>query len=43
MGSAEDATRARVIVDAVESGDFALADEEAAAEPSDATKEQRSG
>ena len=41
--SAEDATRARVIVDAVESGDFALADEETPAEPSDAAEEQRSG
>jgi Putative prokaryotic signal transducing protein len=41
--SAEDATRARVIVDAVESGDFALADEEASSEASNSTGEQRPG
>ena len=38
--SAEDATRARVIVEAVESGDFALADEEAPAESSESTGER---
>jgi hypothetical protein len=38
--SAQDATRARVIVEAVESGDFALADEEAPAESSDSTGER---
>ena len=38
--SAHDATRARVIVEAVESGDFALADEEAPAESSDNTGER---
>src|SRR5512141_1903908 len=38
--SAEDATRARVIVEAVESGDFALADEEAPADTSESTGER---
>jgi hypothetical protein len=38
--SAQDATRARVIVEAVESGDFALADEEAPADTSESSGER---